>query len=272
VSKAKDAPSAPPAEIIPPRKTSRARAALSKLGIASAEEAEKRDHELEGLMSEIEADLREDELRRIWQQYGKAIIAAAVVVLLGVAGFELWRDHAEKQRLAVAERYDQGVKDVQAGKADDALAIFTDIGKNGRGGFAALAQLQRAAILLQKKDVDGAIAAYKALAADSKADGTLRDLALLLQALHSTDRMAPKDVEALIAPLLDDGNPFRPSALEISALMAAKQGDISRAAKTVNEIVSDTNAPQGVRARARDLAAYYKAVLAQQAAPTPPKS
>jgi len=269
----KDAPGAPPAEVIPPRK-SRARAALSKIGLAPAEGAE-RDPELDGLMSEIEADLRDEELRRLWKQYGKALIILAVVVLAGIGGFELWREHADKQRLAVAARFDQAVKDVQAGKADDALKTFDELSKTGKG-FAALSQLHRAAILLQKKDVDGAVAAYKALANDSTADESLSDLARLLQAMHSADRAPPKDVEAILAPLLGAGNTYRASAMELTALMAAKQGDLSRAEKLANEILSDADAPQGVRSRAHDLSAYYKSLQAQQApqgaASPPPKS
>ena len=44
------------------------------------------DHELEGLMSEIESDLREEEFKKIWKRHGNSIIAAAVALELSRRG------------------------------------------------------------------------------------------------------------------------------------------------------------------------------------------
>lgn len=265
MSKAKDAASAPPAEIIPPSKT---KAALAKMGLASTEE---RDPELEGLMSEIESDLRDEELRKIWQAYGKLIIAACVAVVLGVIGVQMWRKHTEDQRLELARLYTQAAAASNGGRNEEALTILGDIAKHGGEGYGAVAELQRAALLLQKNDVDGAVVAYKTLAADSKADQNLRDLATLLQVLHSLDREKPQTLEETLAPLLNPGNPFSPSALELSALLAAKEGDTARAAKLAEQIVAEPTAPQSLRARAQDLVAYYKAQSPAAPAPTAAK-
>ena len=276
MSRAKDAAPAPP-EIIPPTpgtgaKTSKTKAALAKLGLVVPDAAE-RDPELDGLMSEIESDLREEELRKIWQRYGIFIIAGFVLIVVGVFGVQQWREHVTSKRLELARRYDQATKDLQDGKTDDALGILADLaGKSGEG-YGAVAQLQRAAILLQKNDVAGAIAAYKALAADSKADSMLRDLATLLQVLHSLDREPPQSLEVLLAPLLNPGNPFNASALELSALLAAKEGDTARAAKLVDQILVEPSTPPSLRSRALDLAAYYKSQMPAAAcavAPTRP--
>jgi len=267
VSKAKDAPSAPPAEVIPPaRGKSKARAAMAKMGLATPDNVE-RDPELEGLMSEIEADLREEELRKIWDRYGKFFIAAFIAIIVGVIGFEVWREHDAEQRVALATRYDQAAADLRAGKTDDALKSLAEIGQHSGEGYADVAELQRAAVLLSKNDTDGALAIYKALAANTKTDSTLRDLATLLQALHSFDRAPAKELETMLAPLLNPGNAFNPSALELSALLAAKQGDIPRAAKMVDEILTDPAISPSLRARATDLAAYYKTLLPAPTAP-----
>jgi len=154
----------------------------------------------------------------------------------------------------------------QDGKTDEALGILTDLARNTGEGYGAVAQLQRAGILLQKNDVDGAVAVYKTLAADSKADQTLRDLATLLQVLHSLDREPPQTLEVLLAPLLNPGNPFNASALELSALLAAKEGDTGRAAKLAEQILMEPSTPPNLRNRAKDLAAYYMSQMAAAAA------
>jgi len=262
VSKPKDAPSAPPAEIIPP---ARGR------GDKSPKQVPERDPEFEGLMSEIESDLREEELRKIWQRYGKLVIALVVVVMLGVIGVQLWRDHVVNERLALANRYDQAVRTLQAGKADEALATLGELSKKSGEAYAAVAELQRAAVLLQRNDIDGAIAAYKTLSEDSKADSAFRDLATVLRVLHSFDRADPKVLEGLLAPLLNPGNAFHPTALELSALLAAKQGDVARAGKLIDQILADDKMPPAIRARATDLSVYYKSQTAPVPAPAAPK-
>jgi hypothetical protein len=242
---------------------------MAKLGLATSADVE-RDPEMEGLMAEIEADLREEELRKIWQRYGKFIIAAAAAIVIAAIGVQLWRQHAADQQVALAARFDDGRKAIEANKPDDALAAFADVAKHSGQGYATIAALERAALLLKKNDIAGAVAIYKSVSDDAQADPTLRDLATLLQVLHSIDTAPPKTLEAQLTPLLNPGNPFNPSALELSAMLAAKQGDMARAAKLAEQIIADPAAPQGLRGRAEDLATYYKSQTAVPAAP--PKS
>jgi hypothetical protein len=250
VSKPKDAPAAPQ-EVLPPLSGKGGRAAKGK-------GEDERDHELEGLMADIEADLREEELRKLWARYGKFVIAAVVIMILAVAGVQLWRQRAEEQRAELASRYEQALKDLQAGKTDDAAGILADVAGRRGEGYAVLAQFQRAALALQNNDTAGAVAIYKDVAADAKVDRSFRDLALVLKALHTLDTADPKALEAELAALTGPANPFRPTALELSSLLAAKQGDIARAAQIAQQLRDDPATPQSMRTRVEDLAAYYK--------------
>lgn len=220
--------------------------------------ADETDHELEGLMSEIETDLREEELKKIWKNYGSVIIAFALAVVLGVAGVQFYRHYETKQREAAARQYELAIKTQEEGKTDEALAAFAAVAKEGTKGYATMARLSQASIQLQKNDVDGALANYKAIAADPKADQVFRDLATLLFVLHSLDRADPKALEEQLTPLTSPNNAFNPSALELTALLAAKQGDTARAIKTLAQITADASAPASMRQRAEDLSKLYE--------------
>ena len=240
-----------------------ARDAASALVAAAAKgnkgPAEEIDPEFEGLMSEIETDLRADEFRKIWQRYGHLFIAFAIVLVLGVGGFELYRQYETQQREATARRYELAVKAQQDGKANDAMTAFTALVKDGGKAYAMLARFSLAALQVQKNDLDGAIANYKALADDQTINPAFRDLATLLRVLHSLDREDPKTLEAALTPLTGPNNAFNPSALELSALLAAKQGDTARAVKTLALITADPNTPRSMRERAEDLSKLYQA-------------
>ncbi len=222
---------------------------------AAADDA---DAEFAGLMSEIETDLRADEFKKIWSKYGNLIVVLAVLLVGGATGFELYRQYAVKQHEAVARRYELAVLAVEGGKVDDAIKQFGDVVKENVEGYSALARLSQASLQVQKNELDAAIANYKALAADQKADPVFRDVAVVLQVLHSLDREDPKTLEAVLTPVTSPNNAFNMSALELQALLAAKQGDTTRAVKILAQITSDTSVPPSLRERAEDLTKLYQ--------------
>jgi hypothetical protein len=235
-------------------------------GGAPAKPQPEDDVELEGLMSEIEEDLREDELKKIWEQHGSKLVAGLVVVIAVVLGWQYWRQGVEAERQDTARTYDQAARLVVDGKPEEAITAYTTVaGKRGKG-FAVLAQLQKAALLAQKPDLPGALAAYNALIEDTAADPLFRDLATVLYAMHGLDTEDAAALEARLAPMLNRSNAFYHSAVELTALLANKRGDPARAASLIEQLVSDPEAPGGVRARAQELLVMFKSAAAGGAA------
>ena len=216
------------------------------------------DHELEGLMSEIEGDLRADEFKKIWKSYGNQIIAFVVLLVLSVAAVQYYRQREAGLHIEAGRNYELALKISNDGKRGEAITQLDTLIKGGDEGYAALSRLTQAALQIQEKNIDGAIANYKALAADAKADPVLRDLAVLLRVLHSIDREDAKALEGELTPLTNPNNAFNMSALELSALLAVKQGDTARAVKILAEITSDTTVPPSMRERAEDLSKFYQ--------------
>jgi hypothetical protein len=234
------------------------------------EEKSEEEVALDGLMTEIEEDLRGEELNKLWKKYGSLIIALGVAIIVAVAGWQLWRQNQEQQRIDAAQQYEAAVKLIQDGKLDDAMTAYAALAEKKGQGYAALAQLQKAALALNKNDVPGALAAYKALAADEAADTLFRDLARILRAMHGLETENPLELEAALKPLLDPSNAFAYSATELTALLAYKQGDAARALTLTEGLAADTKTPAGVRQRAEELAAMFKAAVPAAPAPAAP--
>ena len=233
------------------------------------EEASPKDAELDGLMAEIESDLREDELKRIWNRYGWTFVTVAVVFMLVVAAYEGWRAYDSREHARVALLYDQAIVAASEEKLDDAKSKFADVIAEGDQPYASLARLTDAGLRIEHNDIDGALDLYAALAADTTADVLFRDMAIVLKALHSVDRAEAKTLEAELAPLTSDST-FKHSAIELTALLAAKQGDTARAATLAQSLADDTATPQAMRGRAQELAALYKAGVVPAGLPPPP--
>jgi hypothetical protein len=209
---------------------------------------------LTDIFREIDEELRYDKVQRVWRQYRVVIIIAVAALILGTIGYVLWRDYSEKQALARAQAFAVALDLV--GQPDDATAIAAlDRVTDGSDGYAALAQLQKAAVEIRSGNAAGAIALYEALAADGSAEPIFRDLAVILLALNSLDTAEPDELIARLAPLTADDKAWRYSARELTALLRLRKGDTEGAKTLLTALTDDAGAPQGLRMRAQELLA-----------------
>ena len=203
------------------------------------------------IFREIDEDMRRDRLEAVWRRYGSYIIAAAVAVVVATGAYVGWQRYAESARTERAAVF-VGAMDLLARQDAGAEAALTSIASEG-GGYAALARLQQAAQMAKAGDVAGAIEIYEAMAGDGSLEAPFRDLALILIGLRSVDTAEPAALTARLAPLAEDGQPWRHSARELLALLAQRAGDTAKARELLNRLVDDQEAPQGARRRATEL-------------------
>ena len=209
------------------------------------------------IFREIEEELRRDNLLKLWQRYGKYVIAVAVLALLIGGGIVAWREHEASERRAQGQRYSNALALVREGKDGEATKVFAQLAREG-GGYSLLAAFEEAGLLAKTGDRKGSIAAYDRIAGAPGTDPEFRDLAVLLSA---TQLLADGDAGAAIEhlqKLTANGNPWRASALDLTAAAKLKAGDRSGALAIYKELTDDLSAPQGLRARAAEMAAALK--------------
>jgi hypothetical protein len=73
-----------------------------------------------------------------------------------------------------------------------------------------------------------------------------------MQGMPDTD---PHSIVDRLAPMTSSGNPWRSTALELTAAARLKAGDKSGALEVYKALADDLTAPQGMRARAAEMAA-----------------
>jgi hypothetical protein len=200
------------------------------------------------IFQEVDEEVRREKLAQLWERYGNLIVAAALAVVLAVAG---WRGYEYWDSQKAAESgaaFEAAIALAGDGKQAEAQAAFAKIANEGSSGYRVLARFREAAELA-KTDGAAAVKVYDALAADSGIGRPLQDLATVRASLILVDTATLADLTARLEPLTAKDRPFRHSARELLALGAWRTGDSAAAKKWFDLISTDVETPSGTRQR-----------------------
>lgn len=222
------------------------------------------------LLRQVEEELRRERLEKIWKQYGTYILAAAALIVVGVAGYKIW----EGRRIAAAQAsgaiYEGALQLLNEKKDGSAEKEFAKLSTDGVGGYRALAQLQLAGLLAKQGKKDEALATYDALAASSNGDMVLREFARLQAAGLRIGQVDFTEIENRLTPLMADTSPWRYSARELLGLAAFKAGKTNEARSILTPLFVDQQTPQTIAERAQIIMAEIATgEIAKKAAAAP---
>ncbi len=214
-----------------------------------------RDPGQDSLFKEIDEELRHEQFAKLWAKYGNYAIAVAILLVVGVAGYQGWRSYDHDQRASESAVFSAALRTADRDKAPEAVTALTKLAETGTAGYALLSKLDQAGLKARAGDKKEAADAYLAVASDKNTDEELRNLAILLSVLHELDDGDPKTLSERVAPLSAPANPWRHTAKEFTALLAQRMGETQRAGQLFRELADDATAPAGVRARAAEMTA-----------------
>jgi hypothetical protein len=203
-------------------------------------------------MREVDDAVRQDDLANFGKRYGLLVAGAIIAGLLVFGGWLLWQNHQQSAADETGEHYATALTAAASGKPDQ--AALAELAKTSQPGYRAGALLTQAGVKGEKKDVKGAIADYKAIAADTGLPQPYRDLALIRQTALELDTLAPQAVIDRLKPLAESGNPWFGSAGEMSALAYMKLGKRDLAGALFANIAKDTGVPRTIQTRAVQMA------------------
>jgi hypothetical protein len=213
----------------------------------------------ESLFREVDEEVRQEQFKKLWARYGNLVIGVCLVVIVGVGGWQGWQYWQKKQAEAAGDSFFAAAELVTAGKPEEALKQFESV---SHPGFAALAQLREAALLVsQGKAADG-VKIYDDVAASGNVDPALRDLARVRAAAALADSASFADVETRLKPFDVEGNPWRHVAREMMASVQWRLKDYAGADKQVQAILGDPETPASLRQRAQTMAQLLQPLVA----------
>lgn len=204
------------------------------------------------IFREVDEDLKHERYVKLWRRYGGYIVGAGLGIVLATTAHVGWRQYSTSQQIAQGNEFARAMTLAGRGQTQAAAGAFAGLAEDAGAGYATLARLNEAALRARQGDLAGAVAVYDELA-DSAATSVMRDLAVLLSVTYSLEAGNPAELSERLAPLTAEDNPWRYSALELTALLARRSGDGARAREIFSRLSTDAKAPEGIRARAGEM-------------------
>jgi hypothetical protein len=204
----------------------------------------------ESLFREVDEEVRQEQIKKLWERHSRLVIALSVAVVAGVAGFKGWQYWQQRQAEIAGDRFFSALAKAEAGEAAVALE---GLGGIDHAGFKQLASLREAGLLGSQGKTAEAVKIYDAVAADPSVARPLASLARLRAALALADTATPADLEARLKEFGAPGSEWRHAAREVLALAYWRAGDPAAADKQVEAILADPQTPSSLRQRAQTL-------------------
>lgn len=202
------------------------------------------------VMKEISDAERKERLQQFWVENRAWIIGGILLAIIMTGAISFWRQHKINSNAQATYELFTAMDSADTAKLNTLAA-------DGKGTHGALAAFLAAAIHAQKGEGEQAAALYDGVAKTRGLDSVYRDLAALLSVSHRLDTGDTAPLHAALKPLVGKNNVWRFSALELQALLYARENKMSDAVASLSTLLADTAAPDEVRARATTLRALY---------------
>jgi hypothetical protein len=213
----------------------------------------------ENFIREIDEELRSDQMRALWRNFGPWIIAAAVLLVMAVAGWEAWQWWTNSNSARSSDQFYSALNLADGTDVAAAQQALDEVEAQGTGGYPLLARFREAALLDKDGKTAEATAAYDAIAT-GETNQHIRGLALVLAAFTLVDSGDVGQVEQRVGGLAVPGNPMRNAAREALGLTKYKAGDLNGALADFEAVLADPMVSREAQARLQIYVAQLKAL------------
>lgn len=204
---------------------------------------------------EVDEAYREDELKRLFNRYGRWALLLVGVGLAALGGWLWWQAEQGRRAEQLSEQFVGALNQIDSGATEGTAQTLGEIRQSANPSYRALAAFAEAGIALGKSDTAKAATLYEGVATDAKVPQALRDAATLRLVSAQFDKLDNKQVLATLKPYLTDESLWFPVAAELAATAHLRAGDRKAAADLFYRIAASDRAPQSLRARSEQMVA-----------------
>ena len=208
----------------------------------------------EAFIKEVNEDLKNESMKKLWDKYGLYIIILVAAALTAAVSFETMKAWHTKKIQKWSDSYAYALSLQNQGKYDDSIQTFDYIAGQDYGIFSDLAQMQKANILLEQNKTDEALKLMADIAADKSFNSQLRDTVALKLASYKLENAPIDEIRQLIGGIAQDAeNSWQPSANEMLALAYLRDGEIAQAREIYDQLLQSDKTSEVMKVRIKDI-------------------
>ena len=209
--------------------------------------------EQEAFIREVTEEVKNDNLKQMWEKYGIYIILLVVLAIVGAVSFEGFKNWRQAKSETWSDTYAYALNLENQGKYDESLKVLEQMEKTGGNIYSDIARLQTSNILFEQGKNEEAIKVLEEIAADKSINKKLRDVSAVKLASYKLDNAPREEIDALLQPLIRENGSWANIAKEMTAMAAIRDGNIEEAQVLYNEILNTPNLPDGLKMRVQDM-------------------
>lgn len=207
------------------------------------------------MIEELQQDLRQERLTRLWNQYGKKITSAAIFLIAMVGIYSFWQQHELKKRTEHSEFLSSAQELILRGKKDEALETLEFVAQHGPSTYAVQSKLLIADLLRDSSEpekIKRARSIYEEISHHSKANSLFREFAQLMAvSMDMSQESNADDLLTRLTPLAGEKSPWRLQAMELQAVIYANKGDHAKSTEIFATIARESHGSAGLQKRAQ---------------------
>ena len=208
----------------------------------------------DAFIREVDEDLKNESLKKLWDKYGLLITICVVAVLTLAVSYESLKAWYIRRAENWSDAYAVALTLQSQGKYEESSQALSMIIDKKFGSFADLAKMQQVNVLLDSGKTDEAQELLSKIISDKGFNAQLRDVATVKLASYKQDAASFQEMADLLSPITSNSqNAWYAFANEILAMVHVRDGNVEAAKNIYNDLLENNDVSEDVKNRIKDI-------------------
>lgn len=210
--------------------------------------------EEDAFLREVEEDLKNESLKKLWDKYGLFIVVFVTAVLTLAVSYESIKSWYVRRAENWANAYSVALALQNQGKYQESIDALNMIINKNFGAYAPLAKMQQVNVLLDSGKQALALDKLAELIADKKYPSQLRDVAIIKLASFKQDEAPRDEMEKILSPIISQpDNSWYATAQYMMAAVSLRDGDKEHAKAIYDGLLKNNNVSDELKGKIKDI-------------------
>jgi len=192
------------------------------------------------IFDEVNEELKQDQLKQIWNKYSKYIISVAFILFISVLGYFFY-DKWKLEKIEVSSsQFFSGIEKLEKKEFLSSIEIFSKNVEQAHQGYKTLSLFGIAEANFKIGKVDEMILNYKSIYENQNIDVYYRDLARLLSVMK--DNVSSFEIQKkILDPILNSPSKLQLLAAELEIMLLIRFNKIDEAKLSISKLLKRTD-------------------------------